>query len=71
MGYKPKRKYLNDDAVPTIFADSKPQKARKTSNERIQRQENKQVIDYSLVISIFFKSCLYVRVGMVGLPKTH
>ena len=29
MGYKPTRKYLKVNAIPTIFADSKPTNVRK------------------------------------------
>jgi hypothetical protein len=43
MGYIPTRKYLKDDAIPTIFADSKPTKVRKNTEERKQKLEKKEV----------------------------
>lgn len=35
--------YLKDNAIPTIFADSKPTKVRKNKEERKQKLEKKEV----------------------------
>ena len=41
MGYTPKRKYLKNDALPTIFADSRKNKERQASSNRQKRQKRK------------------------------
>jgi hypothetical protein len=43
MGFTPTRKYLKDDDIATIFADSKPTKVRKNREERKQKLEKKEV----------------------------
>ena len=43
MGYTPKRKYLKNDAVPTIFADSREKKERQTSSNKQKRKAHKEV----------------------------
>jgi hypothetical protein len=46
MGYTPKRKLLKEDAVPTIFDDSKPRKIRESSSKRSQKKEKEEVMPY-------------------------
>lgn len=43
MGYTPTIKYLKINAIPTIFADSKPTKVRKNKEERKEKLEKKEV----------------------------
>ncbi|XP_062578783.1 uncharacterized protein LOC134240731 [Saccostrea cucullata] len=44
MGYTPKRKQLKEDAVPTVFDDSKPEKIRKTSLKRSEKRDKQELI---------------------------
>lgn len=44
MGYTPKSKHLKPDAVPTIFADSKPNKRRELSEKRIEKKNRDETI---------------------------
>lgn len=44
MGYTPKRKLLKEDALPTIFDDSKPKKIRESSSKRYEKKEKQEVI---------------------------
>ena len=43
MGYTPKRKYLKNDAVPTIFVDSRENKERQTSGNIQKRKTHREV----------------------------
>jgi hypothetical protein len=43
MGYTPKRKYLKNDAVPTLFADSRENKERRTSINIQKRKAHREV----------------------------
>ena len=44
MGYTPKYKHLKPDAIPTIFADSKPRKRRELSEKRIEKKHREEEI---------------------------
>ncbi|XP_062599441.1 uncharacterized protein LOC134260934 [Saccostrea cucullata] len=44
MGYTPKRKQLKEDAVPTVFDDSKPEKIRETSLKRSEKRDKQELI---------------------------
>ena len=48
MGYIPKSKHLKPDAVPTIFADSKPKKRRELSEKRIEKKNRQEIISQLL-----------------------
>ena len=43
MGYTPKRKYLKNDAAPTLFADSRENKERQTSINIQKRKAHREV----------------------------
>ncbi|XP_056022044.1 SKI3 subunit of superkiller complex protein-like [Ostrea edulis] len=45
MGYTPKRKLLKEDALPTIFDDSKPKKIRESSSKRYEKKEKQELIN--------------------------
>ncbi|XP_062574997.1 uncharacterized protein LOC134236860 [Saccostrea cucullata] len=44
MGYTPHRKQLKEDAVPTIFDDSKPKKRRQISLKRSEKKKKQEII---------------------------
>ena len=44
LGYTPKYKHLKPDAVPPIFADSKPRKRRELSEKRTERKQRDEEI---------------------------
>ena len=44
MGYTPKYKHLKPDAIPTLFADSRPRKRRELSEKRIEKKHREEEI---------------------------